>query len=184
MWSEVPGAVAGALAEVDDEGAEEFRRRAEVFSLELDELHDYSTRRIETIPEQQRVLVTAHDAFSYFGRAYGMEVRGLQGISTEAEAGTADVKDLVDFIVSRKIPAIFVESSVPQRNIQAVQEACSARDWQVRIGGELFSDSLGSEGSEEGTYKGMIRHNVETIVNALSDPEEAEDGNDAAEGNG
>ena len=113
------------------------------------------------------MVITAHDAFNYFGRAYGFEVRGLQGISTATEAGTGDVQELADFIAENQIPAIFVESSVPVRNIEAVQAAVRAKGFEVRIGGELFSDAMGTTGTEEGTYIGMVRHNVNTIVTAL-----------------
>jgi manganese/zinc/iron transport system substrate-binding protein len=123
--------------------------------------------RAALIPEDQRVLVTAHDAFRYFGRAYGFEVHGLQGISTVVEAGTADVQQLADFIATRRIPAIFVETSVPQRTLAAVQSAVRARGFEVRIGGELFSDALGDPGTPEGEYIGMVRHNIDTIVTAL-----------------
>jgi manganese/zinc/iron transport system substrate-binding protein len=113
------------------------------------------------------VLITAHDAFNYFGQAYGFEVRGLQGISTATEAGTGDVQALAEFIAENEIPAIFVESSVPVRNVEAVQAAVQAKGFQVSIGGELFSDAMGDWGTEEGTYIGMVRHNVDTIVSAL-----------------
>jgi manganese/zinc/iron transport system substrate-binding protein len=119
------------------------------------------------VTEDRRVLVTAHDAFNYFGRAYGFEVRGLQGISTATEAGTADVADLARFVAERRIPAMFVESSVPPRSIEAVRAAVRARGFEVRIGGNLYSDALGGPGSGADTYEGMIRHNVDTIVNAL-----------------
>jgi manganese/zinc/iron transport system substrate-binding protein len=112
-------------------------------------------------------MITAHDAFAYFGRAYGIEVRGLQGISTVSEAGLQDVTSLVDFLVSREIPAVFVESSVPRNTIEAVVEGCHSGGHPVRIGGELFSDAMGQEGTPEGTYLGMVRHNVSTIVEAL-----------------
>ena len=114
------------------------------------------------------MLITSHDAFNYFGRAYGFEVRGLQGISTEAQAGTADVQALASFIVEKQIPAVFVESSVPQRNVEAVQAAVQAKGFEVSIGGSLFSDAMGSEGTPEGTYIGMVRHNIDTIVTALA----------------
>ena len=113
------------------------------------------------------MLVTAHDAFHYFGRAYDIEVRGIQGISTESEAGVREVNDLVDFIVERKIKAVFVESSVSDRNIRALVEGCQARGHTSPIGGELFSDAMGKAGTPEGTYVGMVRHNVDTIVKAL-----------------
>ena len=115
----------------------------------------------------QRVLITAHDAFRYFGRQYGFEVKGLQGMSTEAEAGTRDVIELANFIVARRIKAIFVESSVPERNIRAVQDAVRAQGWDVVVGGELFSDAMGNAGTVEGTYIGMVTHNIDTIVDAL-----------------
>jgi len=112
--------------------------------------------------------VTAHDAFNYFGRAYGFEVLGLQGISTASEAGTGDVQSLAEFIATRRIPAVFVESSVPVRNIEAVQAAVRNRGFAVTIGGQLFSDALGDAGTPEGTYAGMVRHNIDTIVGALA----------------
>ena len=120
-----------------------------------------------TVPPEMRVLVTAHDAFNYFGRAYGIEVRGLQGISTATEAGTADVRALADFIAARRIPAIFIESSIPRRTIEAVQAAVRGRGHDAAIGGQLFSDALGNPGTPAGTYTGMIGANVETIVRAL-----------------
>ena len=119
---------------------------------------------LATVPEQQRVLITAHDAFNYFGRAYGLEVRGLQGISTATEAGTADVQDLAAFIAEQKIPALFVESSVSPRAIEAVRERCGARGFDVVIGGEIYSDALGDAGTPAGTYIGMVRHNIDTIT--------------------
>jgi manganese/zinc/iron transport system substrate-binding protein len=131
-------------------------------------LHQYVLEEANSIPSEQRVLITAHDAFNYFGRAYGFEVRGLQGISTEAQAGTADVRALADFMVERQIPAVFVESSVPQRNVEAVQAAVQARGFDVRIGGSLYSDAMGTEGTPEGTYIGMVKHNIDTIVDALA----------------
>ena len=119
------------------------------------------------VPEERRVLITAHDAFNYFGRAYGFQVRGLQGISTAAEAGTADVQALAEFIATRRIPAVFVESSIPRRTIEAVQEAVRARGFEVQIGGSLYSDAMGNPGTPAGTYQGMVRHNIDTIVGAL-----------------
>jgi manganese/zinc/iron transport system substrate-binding protein len=113
------------------------------------------------------VLVTAHDAFRYFGEAYGIEVRGIQGISTDDEAGVKHVNDLVSFLIDRKVKAVFVETSVSDRNLRAVLQGCEARGWKVELGAELFSDALGDEGTEEGTYLGMVRHNVDSIVKAL-----------------
>jgi manganese/zinc/iron transport system substrate-binding protein len=134
---------------------------------ELSELSTFNIGKIGTIPENKRVLITAHDAFEYFGREYGFEVKGLQGISTVSEAGAADVKELANFIAERKIPALFIESSVPHRNIEALQAAVESRGFDVKIGGELFSDALGSAGTPEGTYIGMYKHNVKTIADAL-----------------
>jgi manganese/zinc/iron transport system substrate-binding protein len=122
---------------------------------------------LATIPKERRVLVTAHDAFRYFGRAYDVEVRGIQGISTDSEAGVRQVKELVDFLVERKIKAVFVETSVSDQNIRSLLEGCRARGHEVVIGGSLYSDAMGAAGTPEATYEGMVRHNVETIVNAL-----------------
>jgi manganese/zinc/iron transport system substrate-binding protein len=119
------------------------------------------------VPRARRVVITAHDAFGYFGEAYGLDVRGLQGISTASEAGAGDVQALARFIAERRIPAIFVESSVTPRTIEAVKEAVRARGFDVEIGGSLFSDAMGSAGTPEGTYIGMVRHNADTITEAL-----------------
>jgi manganese/zinc/iron transport system substrate-binding protein len=123
--------------------------------------------RVAEVPEDRRVLITAHDAFNYFGRAYGFSVEGLQGLSTVSEAGTGDVQRLANLIVAREIPAIFVESSIPRRNVEAVQAAVGAKGGAVEIGGTLYSDAMGNPGTEDGTYPGMVRHNVNTIVDAL-----------------
>ena len=135
------------------------------------ELDAWVAKRVATVPAEQRVLVTAHDAFEYFGRAYGIEVRGLLGVSTAAEAGTADVQQLAAFIAERKLPAVFVESSVPPRYVEALTEAVAARGGEVTIGGSLYSDALGNPGTPAGTYAGTIRENVETIVTALAEPD-------------
>lgn len=167
LWAETVDSVEAALSELDPAHAAGYRQRAAAYRAELMELHEYVRQQIATIPEQSRVLVTAHDAFNYYGRAYGLEVRGLQGISTETEAGVGDVQSLASLLAERKIKAVFVESSVPRRNIEAVQAAAKARGQEVTIGGELFSDAMGEEGTPEGTYIGMIRHNTDTIVEAL-----------------
>src|SRR5690606_7298155 len=122
---------------------------------------------ISTLPEDRRILVTAHDAFNYFGQAYGFQVVGLQGLSTATEAGVQDVQNLANFIIDKKIKAIFVESSVPRRTIGALQAAVTSKNHQVVMGGTLYSDALGNDGSVEGTYIGMFKYNVNTIVNAL-----------------
>ena len=167
LWMEAVGAVERALVEHDPAGAATYQANAAAYLAELDALDRWVRARIAELPPERRVLVTAHDAFNYYGRAYGFQVRGLQGISTAAEAGTADVQGLADFIVERRLPAIFVESSIPRRTVEAVQAAVRSRGHEVRIGGSLYSDAMGDAGTPEGTYVGMVRHNVNTIVDAL-----------------
>jgi len=169
LWMRAAETVRDALTALDPEGADQYRRNTDAYLAELEELHTYVQEQANRVPQAQRVLITAHDAFNYFGRAYGFEVRGLQGISTASEVGAADVQALADFIAERQIPAIFIESSVPQRNIEAVQAAVRSRGFEVRIGGELFSDALGSPGTPEASYTGMVRHNIDVIVSGLKD---------------
>jgi manganese/zinc/iron transport system substrate-binding protein len=152
---------------VDPEGASDYTERARLLIEELAELESWVQQRVAELPEERRVLITAHDAFNYFGRAYGFSVEGLQGLSTASEAGTGDVQRLATRIVEGEIPAIFVESSIATRNVEAVQAAVRARGGEVEIGGTLFSDAMGNPGTDEGTYPGMVRHNVNTIVDAL-----------------
>lgn len=166
-WKTVVEKVGFVLIQADPDNAAEYQRRMMDYLSQLDELHQMVVKKSQELKPEQRVLVTAHDAFRYFGKAYGFDVVGLQGISTDSQAGTADVIRLAEFITKRKIRAIFVESSVPERNIQAVVEAVRARGWDVKVGGELFSDAMGDAGTLEGTYMGMIKHNIETIVNGL-----------------
>jgi manganese/zinc/iron transport system substrate-binding protein len=167
LWSQCVDAVSKTMRDFDVAHAAEFASRAEAYRQKLAKLDDYVRRCIQSIPEKQRVLVTAHDAFGYFALAYGMEVKSVQGISTESEAGVADVNALVDFLVDRKIGAIFVESSVSDKNLKAVIEGAEKRGWTVKVGGELFSDAMGASGTYEGTYIGMIDHNATTITRAL-----------------
>jgi manganese/zinc/iron transport system substrate-binding protein len=167
LWKQAVEIIRDTLIEMDPGSTEVYLENAAAYLAELDALDAYVREQAERVPEDKRVLITAHDAFNYFGSAYGFEVRGLQGISTEAEAGTADVQELAAFIVERQIPALFVESSIPQRNIEAVQAAVRARGFDARIGGEIFSDAMGDPGSAEGTYTGMVRHNIDTITSAL-----------------
>lgn len=167
LWKEVAVRINEGLKELSEEHSEEFDKNLESFLEKLSDLDEYIRNRIEELPEDKRILVTAHDAFKYFGNAYGFEVRGLQGISTEAEASTADVRELADFIVEMEIKAIFVESSVPGKNIEALQEAVQARGFNVEIGGELYSDSTGGPGTEAETYIGTFKSNIDTIVDAL-----------------
>ena len=167
LWSGTIGVVVTALVSVDPEGTEIYRKNGEIYLAELRILDDWVANELSTIPSSRRVLVTAHDAFGYFGQAYGIEVVGLQGISTVAEYGVNDVTQLVDLIVSRQIPAMFVESSVPERSIKAVQQGCIDRGHSVIIGGTLYSDAMGGVGSNADTYVGMVEENVRTIVSAL-----------------
>lgn len=167
LWQDAARTVAEGLSQADPDGKTDYEANLESYLKELDVTDTYIRNRAEELPEAQRVLVTAHDAFQYFGKAYGFEVRGLQGISTDAEAGTADVSVLADFIVERQIKAIFVESSVPPKTIEALQAAVKAKGFDVAIGGELYSDSLGDAESGAGTYILTIKANIDTIVDAL-----------------
>jgi len=167
LWARTIPAVIQELAALDPAGREEYEKNGEAYRQALERLHEEVKQKIRTIPKERRVLITAHDAFGYFGRAYEIEVTGLQGISTASEFGLRDLQRLVSLIAERQIKAVFVESSVPRRSIEALVEGCRARVHEVRIGGELFSDALGPEGTPEGTYTGMIEHNVNTIVEAL-----------------
>lgn len=173
VWMDVKGwmaavkAVARSLSEVDAANAARYQTNAERYVTQLAKLDDYAKQSLSSIPKERRTLITAHDAFNYFGRAYDIEVLGIQGISTESEAGVADINKLVDILVERKIPAIFVESSVSDKNIKALVEGSKSRGHTVRIGGQLFSDAMGKPGTYEGTYIGMIDHNVTIITRAL-----------------
>ncbi len=173
VWMDVKGwmaavkAVQRRLAEFDPKNASVYESNAQTYLAELEKLDDYARRVIASIPRDQRVLVTAHDAFNYLGRAYDLEVRGIQGISTESEAGVKDINNLIDFLVERKIGAVFVETSVADKNVRALIEGARSRGHAVRIGGTLFSDAMGPGGTYEGTYIGMIDHNVTTIAGAL-----------------
>ena len=169
LWMQAVERIRDALITEDSVGAEIYRANADAYLKELAALDDEVRARAQAVPAGRRVVVTAHDAFNYFGRAYGFEVRGLQGISTAAEAGTADVQALAAFIGERRIPAIFVESSVSPRTIEAVQAAVRARGFDVKIGGQLYSDALGDPKGPAGTYPGMVRSNVQTITSALLD---------------
>ena len=159
--------VAAVLSEKDAKNADYYNANATAFLSKLDTLENTVKSKIETLPADKRILVTAHDAFNYFGKSYGFEVVGLQGISTATEAGVKDVQNLANFIIENKVNAIFIESSVPKRTIEALQEAVKSKGHDVQIGGTLYSDALGSAGTIEGTYIGMFEYNVNTIVNAL-----------------
>jgi manganese/zinc/iron transport system substrate-binding protein len=167
LWENSVKAVEKTLSKEDAANAPAYQSNAAKYIMQLDSLHEAVKAKVAEVPEQQRVLITAHDAFGYFGDAYNIEVRGLQGISTVAEFGVRDVTELVNFIIERKIKAIFVETSVSQKSIEAVVEGCRAKGWNVKIGGSLFSDAMGNEGTPEGSYVGMVNANVMTIVDAL-----------------
>ena len=166
-WTQAVHAVTDALAAYDPAGADGYRERAAAYAATLAALHDYALRALGSIPEPQRLLVTAHDAFNYFGRAYGLEVAGIQGVSTESEAGLDRINRLVDLLVTRRIRAVFVETTIADRSVRALIEGAAARGHTVAVGGELFSDAMGQPGTYEGTYVGMLDHNVTTVARAL-----------------
>lgn len=167
LWIMAVEEIRDTLVEFDPQNELVYRTNADIYLGKLRVLDQYVRDRSAELDAGKRIIITAHDAFGYFGRAYGFEVRGLQGISTVTEAGTGDVQELVNFIIEKQVPAIFVESSVPERNIDAVRAAVESRRFSVDIGGELFSDAMGDEGTAEGTYIGMVRHNIDTIVDPL-----------------
>lgn len=167
LWIKATEVVRDSLIEVDPQHREVYQQQAAAYLKELEDLHRYAREQLALVPKEGRVLVTAHDAFGYFGRAYDLEVVGLQGISTDAEYGLADVQNLVALLTQRQIKAVFVESSIPKRSIEAVVQGARARGHTVAIGGELLSDAMGAAGTPEGTYVGMVRHNVQTVVSAL-----------------
>lgn len=166
-WKTITNHVVKTLSEVNPENKLKFESNGKTYLEKLNALEIEINSIIETLPKEKRILVTAHDAFSYFGEAFGFKVVGLQGISTATEAGVQDVQKLANFIIENKVKAIFVESSVPKRTIEALQAAVNSKDHQVEIGGTLYSDALGDTGTVEGTYIGMFKYNVNTIVNAL-----------------
>ena len=168
LWQMAAQRVKDEFSAIDPASDALYQANLDAYLAELDELHGYVEAEIQRIPEEQRVLITAHDAFGYYGEQYGIDVRGLQGMSTATEATAGDIQALAEFIVERQIPAIFVESSVPPATIEAVQEAVRDRGFDVVIGGQLFSDAMGAEGTPEGTYIGMVRYNTDTIVGALT----------------
>ena len=166
-FKEFSDKVTSVLSEKDPKNAASFTANNLAFQQELDLLHTAVVNTIATLAPEKRILVTAHDAFNYFGKAYGFKVVGLQGLSTATEAGVQDVQKLSEYIIANKVKAIFIESSVPRRTIEALEAAVLSKGHQVSIGGSLYSDALGDGGSVEGTYVGMFLYNVKTIVNAL-----------------
>jgi manganese/zinc/iron transport system substrate-binding protein len=167
LWSQTIPKIQKELIVADSSNAETYSKNAEKYLKRLDSLDHKVKEQIQSIPAKQRVLITAHDAFGYFGKRYGIEVRGLQGISTLSEFGLNDITSLVDFIAERKIKAVFVETSVSEKAINAVVEGCKSRGHDIKIGGSLYSDALGKKGTPEGTYIGMVSKNVEIIVKGL-----------------
>ncbi|NKI26667.1 zinc ABC transporter solute-binding protein [Arenibacter sp. 6A1] len=167
FWKEITQYTAQKLQEADPKNAALFAENSARYLEELEVLEKEIKDIIGTLPAEKRILVTAHDAFNYFGEAYGFQVLGLQGISTATEAGVQDVQQLSEFIIENKVKSIFIETSVPRRTIEALQASVASKGHQVTIGGSLYSDALGTRGTIEGTYIGMFKYNVNTIVSAL-----------------
>lgn len=166
-WIACVNYAAVELSRIDPENKNHYKVNSENYINKLEQLKQKNNLLIESLPKEKRVLITAHDAFNYFGKAYDFEVVGLQGLSTATEAGVQDVQNLANLIIEKNVKAIFVESSVPKRTIQALQASVKAKGHNVAIGGELFSDALGSKGTPEESYIGMYTHNITTIVKAL-----------------
>ena len=166
-WASCVDVIVEALSAQDAPHADVFAANAASLREQLQALHEYGLSSIASIPKSNRVLLTSHDAFSYFGRAYGLEVVGVQGLSTESEAGLQRINELVDLLVERKVSAVFVESSVPRKNILALIDGAKSRGHDVKVGGELYSDAMGAEGTYEGTYVGMLDHNITLVTRAL-----------------
>ncbi len=167
LWSNIAPVIAETFAEIAPDCAADMQVRSEAYQHQLEALHGWIEASVASIPEAQRILVTAHDAFNYYGRAYGIEVVGIQGISTESEAGIADIREMVDTVVERRVPAVFIESTINPRTIQAVIDAAAERGQKTEIGGQLYSDAMGEIGTAGGTYIGMLIENTLTIVEAL-----------------
>lgn len=167
LWMQAAQFVQHKLAEIDSIHAPVYQANGQAYLEQLEQLHQWTLEQIQQIAPDRRLLITAHDAFGYFGHAYGIRVMGLQGISTVAEYGVNDVTRMVDLIIAEKIPAIFVESSIPLRSIEAIVAGCRARGHAVKIGGTLYSDAMGTPGSDADTFIKMVQHNVRTIVQAL-----------------
>ncbi len=167
LWAEVVRRAGRTLAAVHPGHSDLFLRNASTYASALDSLHLWVKEQMAMVPRERRVLITAHDAFGYFGKAYDVEVHGLQGISTASEYGLRDVSNLVRFLSERQVKAVFVESSVPTKSMEAVIEGCASRGHTVAIGGSLYSDAMGDAGTPEGTYTGMVRANVETILKGI-----------------
>lgn len=167
LWMSAIEVIRDTLIEKDPDNSKNYHANADAYLKRMKELDDYAREQMATIPEKSRILVTAHDAFGYFGDAYGLHVTGLQGMNTMSEYGSKDVSELRDFLVENSIKAVFIETSVSSKSIESVIEGARKLGHEVKIGGELFSDAMGDEGTPEGTYLGMVKHNVDTIVESL-----------------
>lgn len=167
LWGEEAKYVAKELGEIDNKNKNYYDENLKKYLESLEELKKYSFEKIEEIPEKSRVLITAHDAFQYFGKQFKIEVKAIQGISTESEAGTKNINDLANYIVQNEIKSIFIETSIPKKSIEALKEAVKSKGGEVNIGGELYSDSLGDVEHNSETYIKMFRKNIDTIVNSL-----------------
>lgn len=167
IWKDVASYITSEIIELDPENEQDYEASLEQYLDELDQLEIYIKERTDEVSPEQRVIITAHDAFNYLGNAYGYEVRGLQGISTQAETSTGDISQLATYISEHQIKSIFIESSVPTKNIEALQEAVKAKGFEVVVGGELYSDSLGDESNGHNTYVGAFKANIDTIVDSL-----------------
>ncbi len=172
LWQQALDTAVEQLKEMAPNQADLLEENKQAYFEELEELYTYSTETFSKIPSEQRILVTAHDAFQYFGQMNDIEVIGLQGLSTEAEVGISDIQSTIETIVDKEVSAVFIESSVNDSSIQAVIEGAAGSGLEVELGGTLYSDAMGDEGTEEGTYIGMYRYNVDTIYHALTDSEE------------
>ena len=166
-WKQIAGPMIEALAAARPAQRSAFEERAAAFEAECDALAEYGRRALDGVPAERRVLITSHDAFRYFGEAFGIRVLGLQGLSTESESSLRQINEVAAEVVRLKVPAVFVESSVPAKSVQALIDACASQGHTVRVGGELFSDAMGPPGTYEGTYIGMIDHNLTTVARAL-----------------
>lgn len=168
LWISVVRHIQAAVIQIDSEHALMYKKNGDEYIRELEKLHKYIQERVNAIDPKKRILVTAHDAFGYFGAAYGFTVVGLQGLSTDCDISTKDIQNLADYIVEKKIPTIFVESSISARSMRAVQEAVAAQGWQVTLGDELYSDALGDELSGAESYINMVKHNVDALIDSLT----------------
>ncbi len=166
-WRAAVDIVRDTMITMDPDGANRYQANAAAYREQLAALDAYARQTLGSIPEHRRILITAHDAFNYLGRAYGLTVRGIQGMSTESEAGVRDIEELIVYIITQNVPAVFVETSVADKNVRALIEGTRARGHALALGGSLFSDAMGLDATYEGTYIGMIDHNVTTITRAL-----------------